>query len=261
MKNAPERLLKDVTDPNAKKRGLEDMLLSQERERTKPGTGRVFPTKFVPPSPTSTPASLFKGKETYGDLTRFIHHRDEQKIMILTDGACLGNGQPSPRAGWAFVHGPRKPSDRNNDPARIVSGRLENKGPYGDEGEQTSNRAELRAVIAALSFRFWPGEYRQPGNFFKTLVIATDSEYVVEGATTWARRWILDHWRTSAGSEVKNKDLWLCLLGQFERLYDMGGMRIEFGRIPREMNGIADAAAKVAAEQNTEDEFRDVMGF
>jgi ribonuclease HI len=31
--------------------------------------------------------------------------------------------------------------------------RLENEGPFGDPSPQTSNRAELRAVIAALRFR------------------------------------------------------------------------------------------------------------
>ena len=51
------------------------------------------------------------------------------------------------------------------------------KGPFGDPGIQSSNRAELRAVIAALEFQVWDDES------LKTVVIATDSEYVTLGAT------------------------------------------------------------------------------
>ncbi|MCQ8206071.1 hypothetical protein NP569_27725, partial [Vibrio parahaemolyticus] len=74
----------------------------------------------------------------------------------------------------------------------------------------------LRAVIAALRFRHWPGEG------FKTVVIATDSDYVVEGSTQWAKTWVQNSWRTKGkrgtdGSDVKNKDLWEVLLGECER--------------------------------------------
>ncbi|CAG7849757.1 SubName: Full=Uncharacterized protein {ECO:0000313/EMBL:CCA76443.1} [Serendipita indica DSM 11827] len=41
----------------------------------------------------------------------------------------------------------------------------------------TSNRAELRAAIGALTIRFLPGEG------FCRLVITTDSDYVFKGAT------------------------------------------------------------------------------
>lgn len=174
---------------------------------------------------------------------RFILPRDRGTGLIYTDGACLDNGKTDPRAGWAFWHG------LNAEGKELVaSARLEKKGPYGDEGSQTSNRAELRAVIAALGFRHWPGEG------FHTLVFATDSEYVVEGATNWARKWVDERWtrRATSGSrkrvEVKNKDLWLALLGEVEKFKDMG-MNVLFWRIPREWNTVADKAAKAAAEE------------
>ena len=90
----------------------------------------------------------------------------------------MNNGQANPKAGWDFWHG-LGPSGNT----LVVSGRLEKKGPFGDNSIQTSNRAELRAVIAALQFRYWPGEG------FYTFVVATDSEYVVEGSTKWAKTW------------------------------------------------------------------------
>lgn len=157
----------------------------------------------------------------------------------MTDGACLDNGQANPKAGWALVHGP----GLTNKPA-IISARLEKEGPFGDEAVQTSNRAELRAVIEALRFRYWPAEG------FRTITIATDSEYVVKGSTKWAKTWVKNNWKTSANACVKNKDLWELLLGDFERSDDEG-LRIRFWWIPRNWNKNADAAAKKAAAEDT----------
>jgi ribonuclease HI len=68
---------------------------------------------------------------------------------------------------------------------------MEDVGPTGLHERQSTNRAELRAVLAALKwFRvrhtdlgFW-----RPKECAK-LVIATDSTYFVDGATKWARTW------------------------------------------------------------------------
>lgn len=141
----------------------------------------------------------------------------------MTDGACLNNGQANPRAGWAFVQG----LSLEGEPL-VVSGRLEQQGPWGDDGLQTSNRAELRAVIAALRFRHWPGEG------FRRIVIATDSEYIVDGSTQWARTWVRNNWRTTGRmgdgyASVKNKDLWEMLLGGCERAHD-GGLAVHSGK-------------------------------
>ncbi|KAI1747981.1 ribonuclease H-like protein [Xylaria castorea] len=210
----------------------DDMFGNKKRR----GTGRVFPTLFTPPSAQVKPTERFPGKATYVRNTRYIHRDNPNNILIFTDGACLSNGQPNPRAGWAFVHGP----GFEGQPA-IASGRLENAGPFGDPSIQTSNRAELRAVIAGLRFRAWDGEG------FKTIVIATNSEYVSQGATTWARTWIRNGWQKNGNDEVKNKDMWEVLLGEVERWHDRG-VSILFWRIPRAWNVVADTAAKKAAE-------------
>lgn len=173
----------------------------------------------------------------------------------MTDGACLNNGQSNPRAGWAFYQG-----ESISGKPDVVSGRLENRGPWGDEGIQTSSRAELRAVLAALRFRHWRGEG------FKTVVFATDSSYVVDGATQWARGWVNNGWRTkgprgSGGSVVKNKDLWEMLLGECERAHGHG-LAIQFWKIPREWNTLADEGAKkAAAEGDAPDRWQDIMGM
>ncbi|KAI4864679.1 ribonuclease H-like protein [Hypoxylon rubiginosum] len=215
----------------------------------KRGTGKVFPTRFTPPTGSIRPTELFHSTR-YPNGFRYIHRDERRSALILTDGACLNNGQPNPRAGWAFVHG----MGLSGEPA-IVSNRLENKGPFGDEGVQSSNRAELRAVIAALRFRHWPGEG------IRTMTIATDSEYVVEGSTKWARTWVNNGWKTNANADVKNRDLWEMLLGEVEK-WDDAGLSIRFWRIPREWNETADAAAKNAASEDTSyEEWVDVKGF
>lgn len=132
---------------------------------------------------------------------------------------------------------------------------LEKKGPFGDDALQTSNRAELRAVIAALRFRYWRGEG------FDTLVIATDSEYAVEGATNWARAWIRNGWKKRDGVAVKNRDLWEALRSEIETYKD-DGMAVQFWRIPGDWNTVADVAAKrAAAVEDAPGRWGDVMGI
>ncbi|CAH0055703.1 unnamed protein product, partial [Clonostachys solani] len=192
--------------------------------------GHVFPTEFTD---VAAPLEIFHAESRRVGLgiTRYVHRNDSGKCLIMTDGACANNGAPNPKAGWAFVAGP----------GQVISARLETEGPFGDPGIQSSNRAELRAVIAALEFRAWVGEG------FRHLVIATDSDYVVKGSTQWARNWISNGWRTSSGAAVKNKDLWEKLLGEVERHND-DGLLIQMWHIPREYNTVADSRAKAATE-------------
>ncbi|KAF2468331.1 ribonuclease H-like protein [Lindgomyces ingoldianus] len=247
----PMDLDADAESPQAPLTGqMLDSLLGQPRKR---GTGRVLPTKFTPPTPTTTPLALFHGVNTYFYFARYVHREDSSKGLIFTDGACLDNGKSNPRAGWGFVAGP--PELIGTYSCGNVQGRLESKGPFGDDGAQTSNRAELRAVCAALGFRHWPGEG------FKTLVFATDSEYVVEGATKWVQGWLKNGWKTAKGGSVKNKDLWEMLLGQVERFADYG-MKIEFWRIGRELNTVADKLAKEgAAIEDAPKDYSPVVGI
>ncbi|KAB5569977.1 ribonuclease H-like domain-containing protein [Coniochaeta sp. 2T2.1] len=211
------------------------------------GTGRVLPTKFTPPSASVKPVELFTGRSR-GLFKRYTLPTDPGKFLVHTDGCCLNNGQPNPRAGWAVWHG-----DFATGAPTIASGRLERKGPFGDDAAQTSNRAELRAVIAAL--RFQPPAAVVAASLH-TMVVATDSEYAVEGSTKWARKWIKDGWvrrvrgpRGVRSEVVKNRDLWEALLGEVERCEE-ARVRVEFWRIPREWNARADAEAKAAAARN-----------
>ncbi|KAG4281822.1 RNase H domain-containing protein [Fusarium proliferatum] len=178
------------------------------------GSESVLPRVFVPP-PSATPQSLFPagiGRKAHPTVTRFIRADDPESLLIYTDGACLGNGQVEPKGGWAFVFGPQELNTTAS-----INERLEKPG------------AELQAIIGALRHRNWASEG------FTTLVLATDSEYVVKGATEWIRAWLRRGWRKSDGAV-----LW---------------------KISREWNTEADRLAKEGAQLDEELTYKERLGI
>ncbi|KAI8293063.1 Ribonuclease H [Colletotrichum sp. SAR11_240] len=214
--------------------------------------GNVIPTVFEPDNDALSPVEHFPpGGSTMPHMVRFVNRYDKSEALIYTDGACLDNGAAKARGGCAFVFKPTYSEKQSG----VVSLRLEDRGPDGEIYQHTSNRAELRAVIAALRFREW---YDDEG--FKSVVIATDSTYVVNGATNWVRAWMRKDWHLSTGGRVKNRDLWETLLLRVEQLH-VAGTRVRFWRIPRQWNGEADRAAKnAAANLPVSENFRNIIG-
>ena len=100
-------------------------------------------------------------------------------IELFTDGACSGNPGPG---GWAAI---------------LRTGAHE-KELSGGEGHTTNNRMELTAVIRGL----------EALKRASTVVIHTDSRYVMDGVTQWLPRWKRNGWKTSEKKPVKNEDLW-----------------------------------------------------
>ncbi|KAK3896982.1 putative rnase h domain protein [Staphylotrichum tortipilum] len=209
------------------------------------GTNGVWVGTVFTPETGESPASMFAPRQvntaTPGrNVTRIVLRRRYvprisglKTMLMFSDGSCLANGAADARAGWAFIF---KPGSEGS-----VSGVLEQKGPDDELHAATSNRAELRAAIAALEFRAWSGEG------WERIVIATDSEYVVYGATAWLRSWAARRWRTSGGSPVQNRDLWERLSARMGMCVE-GGCEVSFWRVPRAWNTEADQAAKAAAK-------------
>ena len=110
----------------------------------------------------------------------------QEKTIIYTDGGCTGNPGPG---GWAAVILPP-----GGSPLEMSGG----------DPSTTNNRMEIIAVIRALEKAAAIG---QTGR----LAIHTDSQYVQKGISQWMRGWIAKGWKTSGGTPVKNKDLWLRL--------------------------------------------------
>jgi ribonuclease HI len=229
-----------------------DATIIQEWERKPNFSVESYPSRFQPPQDTDTPKSLF------ADEHRFIRISDPREILIYTDGACLRNGQSNPQAGFAFVY---RPSAYNQTGtlthAGTICSRLETMGPTGETYTQTSNRAELRAVIAALQFLDWSADCNRS---WRSLVLATDSEYVAVNATERIERWEAKGWKLAsykgrAPEPVKNQDLWKILLRLIRRL-QANGVNVAFWRIPRDWNERADEYAKKGAEQGVVLKFR-----
>ena len=103
----------------------------------------------------------------------------ENVIEMFTDGACSGNPGPG---GWGAIL-------RWREHERELS---------GGEPETTNNRMELMAAIQGLE------SLKRPSS----VVIHTDSTYVMDGITKWILGWKRNGWRTAAKKPVKNEDLW-----------------------------------------------------
>jgi ribonuclease HI len=111
----------------------------------------------------------------------------QQPIVVFTDGAAKGNPGPG---GWGAI---------------IVTPRGEVTELGGRATHTTNNKMELTGAIEALSaLRDERG----------TLAVYTDSTYLIQGIRGWIFGWRKRGWKTAAGGDVLNRDLW-------ERLDDL----------------------------------------
>lgn len=103
-----------------------------------------------------------------------------EEVQIWTDGACAKNPGPG---GWAAI---------------LKVGALE-KEIFGSEPDTTNNRMEMMAALKALQ------ALKKPCN----VLLHTDSEYLCKAfQQNWFAKWENNNWETSAGTPVKNLDLW-----------------------------------------------------
>ena len=102
-------------------------------------------------------------------------------IAIYTDGAC----EPNPGPGAYGVH------------TIWTNGTVTERD--GFDAKTTNNRMELLAPIVALEH-----VAKQHG----TIIIYSDSKYVINGATVWINKWKKNGWRNKRRGAVANRDLW-----------------------------------------------------
>ncbi|KAI1496512.1 ribonuclease H-like domain-containing protein [Biscogniauxia marginata] len=237
-KQSPRQLPLDLRILNAKYAMLKD--------------GFYIPTTFDPEpflneGELATPQQLFP--ESLGRWTkfpgftahRFVLHRKRpvgprlpiKMQLIYTDGACMNDGSSNAIGGVGVAFCSK---GRVNTKGCIGSA-LEACGPDGQRIQPTSNRAELRAVVKALEWRYW---YREG---WEALVIATGSVYVAQNATIRLSSWLERKWYKSNGEKATNRDLWKRLLYLF-RLYAIHGCEVMIWHISRDQNTIANTLAK-----------------
>ena len=117
-----------------------------------------------------------------------------KKIIVYTDGGCTGNPGPG---GWAAV---------------ILHDENEIRLSGGDPST-TNNKMELMAVIRALTHINENSSLR-----VNPVEIFTDSQYVKNGLTQWIFNWIKNGWKTAAKKPVKNKEYWISLKSEADKL-------------------------------------------
>jgi ribonuclease HI len=102
------------------------------------------------------------------------------EAIIFTDGACLGNPGPGGYAAVINIAGEEQ----------IIVGR---------DRTTTNNKMEMTAAIRAI----------EAVPLGLPIVIHSDSQYVIKGATEWLRGWKAKGWRKADGKLVMNQDLWI----------------------------------------------------
>lgn len=148
------------------------------------------------------------------------------RIVITTDGSCLGNPGPG---GWAAI------IERETD-GEVVK-RLTISEP-GLEGT-TNNRMEMTAVIEALK--------RLKKNEPAPITVRSDLLLLVNGMNGWLEGWQANDWKKSSRKPVKNRDLWEELLRMSEgKLIEWVWIKGHAGDLRNER---VDLLARRAAEQ------------
>lgn len=134
-------------------------------------------------------------------------------LTIATDGSCLGNPGPG---GWAWATS-------------------EGCWAAGGHPTTTNNLMELRAVYEALAIT--PPD--------QTLILETDSEYVINIFTHWLKQWRRDGWRTSSRRTVANQSA-IELIDELLTGRDITWQHV-YGHTGHHLNEIADSRARAAA--------------
>ncbi|XP_060863606.1 uncharacterized protein LOC132940171 isoform X1 [Metopolophium dirhodum] len=112
---------------------------------------------------------------------------EKNEVVVYTDGACSNNGYKGASAGAGVWFGNHHPLN------------LSIKVP----GTQTNNNAEIFSTIKAIERVYSTGLTR--------ISIHTDSDFVIKSVNEWMPRWLAKGWKTSAGAEVKNKEMFMIL--------------------------------------------------
>ena len=197
---------------------------------------------FIVLNPWLHPSDVFVPHVNNFRASRYVNVLNPLQALVYVAGACTDYGFPTARGAWSLIFRPEAPEAN-------VACRLEQDGP------QTLHRAELRGAIAALQYRNWNSEG------FRSLVIATNSDYVVRGATEWAWKWEKNGWKNQHDSSpVANRGLWEKLMKEVRKLESIG-VEPKFWYISAEWNEAAvEMAIAGTQRQDVDSSFQKVVG-
>lgn len=106
------------------------------------------------------------------------------EITMYCDGGCRGNQSKENIGAWGYTL-------EFNGITKEDSGAVRN---------TTNNKMELQAVIEGLK-AIKKKEY--------TVNVHVDSNYLLQGITTWIHNWKKKGWRKADKKPVENKELWI----------------------------------------------------
>jgi ribonuclease HI len=151
------------------------------------------------------------------ELTATSQPPTADRVIIYTDGGCLGNPGPG-GYGIVLLYGTHR------------------KELSGSAPQTTNNRMEMTACIEAL-------------NALKrrcAVTLYSDSSYIVNGVTKgWAKRWRANNWMRNKTEAAENADLWEQLLELCEK-HDVSFVWVK-GHAGNPENERCDQLAKQAA--------------
>ncbi|MET7027720.1 ribonuclease H family protein [Ligilactobacillus salivarius] len=123
------------------------------------------------------------------------NRRKSYSVIVYTDGGSRNHGnkkgehvKKNDKAAWAYLIKYQGSIISNTD------------GEYGS----TNNRMEIMALKKALL------DLKQRELQNEKILVVLDSKYVLDAITKrWLQSWEKNGWKTSAGTGVKNKKLWM----------------------------------------------------
>lgn len=151
-----------------------------------------------------------------------------EEIKIFTDGSSRGNPGPG---GWGSI---------------IDFGETVTELGGGDK-RTTNNRMEMMAIVETLEHL---ENQKMSG---KKLKFYTDSSYVAKGITLWINSWRRNNWKTKAGQEIANLDLWQ-KIDSFLNIFEIKVENVE-GHVGIPANERADTIATSFADNKQENLF------
>jgi ribonuclease HI len=186
--------------------------------------------RFKPPTETvlgqdgwfDDVVDLFTGKR------RYVLKTTPTAVLVFAAFSCLNNGGYNSRGFLALV-------DHISDLDTGIIGPLATRSSQ----EHTSNRAALGALLLALRREPWPllG--------FTSVIVAMNSQYVVDGFADGVDRWRENGWTINSGRPVSNQDLWEEVL-EIVQFWERFGVDIFLWNVRKETNSAANASVRTA---------------
>ncbi|KAL1862660.1 hypothetical protein Daus18300_008458 [Diaporthe australafricana] len=140
---------------------------------------------------------------------------------------------PGPRASYAVFVGPRHPFNDSSTPLMAPPGTF-----------LSLQRGDLSGVVVALQTVVCLLEKGMVTyGPLRHVIIKTDSEYVVKGATERIQTWLRKGWIGCGESRVRDWDLWEAFLALLDIIKGIWNVDVHFWWVPAEWNRDAKSLA------------------